>query len=204
MSVTCSARVPVGDGAVRAVQCSAANGRSQSSPGEEGARRFQRRVAVGLHSEVEVGRSSLALVRSSCSSKESIDGTSSVEALRYAPTAAVGRARSAGARGSGWASLSLASFAEDEELLLGARDKILKATHLPEGEPLGHLGRSTQTWMYRGQWELRALLFQQRDMRKRQLEEMWSMVLAGRKRILWVTSVGSCSWKVRRVHQEWV
>ena len=52
--------------------------------------------------------------------------------------------------------LPFASFAKNEELLLGAPEKILKATLLPEGEALGHLGRSTEAWRYRGQLELRA------------------------------------------------
>ena len=47
--------------------------------------------------------------------------------------------------------LPLASSAEDEELLLGTLEKIFKAILLPEGEALGHLGRSTEAWRYRRQ-----------------------------------------------------
>ena len=136
----------------------------------------------------------MAQVRS-CSSKESIDKISPVVALRYAPTAAVRRARSARARGP------LASFAKNEEL-------ILKATLLPQGEALSHLGRSTEAWKYRGQSELRAPLFQQREIataaghalpalrsgRDHAQAATGGDVLACSKRILWVKSIGSCSW----------
>ena len=99
---------------------------------------------------LEVERSSLAQVRSSSSSKESIDETSPVVALRYAPTAAVRRARSARARGSGWAS----------------RFFLLPALRwmgiFPERKMLGHFGCGAKPWGYRGQQELRALLLQKR------------------------------------------
>ena len=57
MSVMCSARVPVGPGAVRAALCKPAKGRSQSSPGGGGVG-LQQRVTVGPPRE-EVGGSSL-------------------------------------------------------------------------------------------------------------------------------------------------
>ena len=67
MSVTCSARVPVGPGSCES----------------------------GVVQDRCVERRSLAQGRSSFSSKETNEETSPVVALRYAPTAAVRRARSA-------------------------------------------------------------------------------------------------------------
>ena len=130
---------------------------------------------------VEMGKSVLAQVRFSCSSKESIDEISPwypygtrqqrlyVEHGQHAPVDQVEHRVS-----------SFGSFAENEELLLGTSEKILKATLLPEGEAIGHLGRGAKTW-YRGQEELRTPLFQPREvvtaaghalpaLRRRQLE----------------------------------
>ena len=105
--------------------------------------------------------------------------------------------------------LPLASLAVDEELFLGTPEEVLKTAFFQKSEALGHFGRRAKPWGYRGQQELRAPLLSAKSslpqampcqhctvaaiMRRRQLEEMWSKVLAGSRRILWVKFVGSCS-----------
>ena len=108
---------------------------------------------------------------------------------------------------------SSCQLAESEELLLGTSEKILKATLLPEGEALGHQGEDS--WSSERPSSSRAKSSLPRAMpchrcavaaikRRRHLEGMWSKVMANNKRILWVKSVGSGSWGVRRVRREWM
>ena len=138
----------------------------------------------------------MAQVRSS-SSKESIDETSPEVALRYAPTAAVRRGRSArqGIR-LGVTLLPLASLAVDEELLLGTPEKVLKAAFFPEVRRLATNFERPSSNGAKSSLP-RAMPCQHcavpAIMRMWQLEGMWSKVLAGSRRILWVKFVGSCS-----------
>ena len=97
---------------MRAAFRSPVKGPAQSSPGGGERRRFQRRVAAGLRSQGGGGKELFG--------PGSASAVSTRQVVRLSITF-----------------LPLASSAENEELLLGAPEKILKATLLPEGEALG-------------------------------------------------------------------
>ena len=141
MSVTCSARVPEGPGAVRAAQCKPAKGRSQPSP-----RGAEEVPAPGHCRPVLPGWKWGEALWPRCDSppprKESIDETSTVVALRNAPMATIFSASAVSSRQGirlGVALLPLASPVVDEELFLGSREKVPKTAILPEGEARGQL-----------------------------------------------------------------
>ena len=169
------------------------------------ARRLQQRVTEGLRALERWWEG--AQVRSSFSSQESIEETRPVVALREGTNSSRSACAIIGAcKGAKLTAtlLPLASLAIDQEMFFGLSKWILEAALLPsQTVTFGNLVCRAQARGHRGQQEFRAALFQRAmpcqhcavvaTIRKRQLEGMWSSVLAGSERTLLLQSGGKCS-----------